>query len=123
MPISYSATITCAAGNIQSTAGTNETWAMGVSSDLVQTSAGSNCVVSANVTGTTASALPGQSCLTSDSSGDVINITLTPYTFSLSADYQTAQESGSGQAQITFTDGSSAICTYSLIASYRKVGV
>jgi len=122
MPTTYLSTVTC--GGIASTqnVGSNIVWSMGTTSDLIQTEAGSTCVLLADVTGYTASAIPGQSCVQSDAVGDVINITLTSYTFSLSADYQTATEAGSGSAFVTFTDGSSATCVYSLQATYHKIG-
>jgi len=121
-PTSYLSTITCAGGTSTQNVGSNIMWSMGTTSDLIQTEAGSTCVIHADVTGYTATALAGQTCLTGDADGDVINITLTSYTFSLSADYQTATESGSGSALVNFTDGSSATCVYSLQAAYHKIG-
>lgn len=122
-PTSYMSTITCPGfnPNVQNT-GSNVIWSMGTISDVVQTDTTTSCVILADVTGYTASARPGQSCLTHDALGDTINVTLTSYTFSLSADFQTAAEAGSGSAQVTFTDGTASVCVYSLSAAYHKIG-
>jgi len=123
-PTTYLATVDCGAnGSVSENVGSNVMWSMGTTSDLIQTDTSSNCVIHADVTGYTASAIAGQTCLIpNDGSGDSINISLSSYTFSLSADYQTAQESGSGSALVTFANGASATCVYQLQAAYHKIG-
>src|ERR1700759_278801 len=99
-PTTYLATIDCGAnGSVSENVGSNVMWGTGTTADLIQTETGSNCVIYADVTGYTASAVAGQTCLIPDDGmGDSINISLSSYTFSLSADYQTATEAGSGSA-------------------------
>ncbi|HEY4188315.1 MAG TPA: hypothetical protein VGP07_24790 [Polyangia bacterium] len=121
-PTSYSSKLDCGAdGQFEDTTGSNVVWSMGVASDLVQSDPTTNCIINADLTGYTASAVAGQSCTLHDT-GSTIAITLSAYTFSLSADFQTATENGSGNAQVTFSDGTSASCSYNLSASYHKVG-
>lgn len=123
-PTSYTSTVNCGAvGSSVDNVGSNIVWSMGTTSDLIQTEAGSTCVLLADVTGYTASAIPGQTCLQTDADGDSINISLTSYSFSLSADFQTANESGSGSALVTLAaTGGTGTCTYSLTAAYHKIG-
>ncbi len=122
-PISYSSKVDCGAnGAVEDTTGSNITWSMGVSSDLVQTDPSTTCIINANLVASTATAVPGQTCVVQDSSGDTISISLTQYAFSLSADFQTASEAGSGHAQVTFPDNTTASCSYSIQAQYHKIG-
>jgi hypothetical protein len=118
-------TITCA-GITPSTSqvtGT-ETWATSSTSDLVQTSPGSACVFHANVSASTATGLPGQSC--NDTGTDATTgasyttiLTFTAYTFVVSPDGKTATENFSGNA--TYTEsGSTTNCTFTQTASYTK---
>ena len=120
-PTTYMATITCGGTPDVVNTGDNITWSGGVSTDLVQTDPTTNCVLDADVTGETASAISGQTCTVHDSSGDNIVLNLPQYTFSLSADGQTATEASSGTANVTFTDGTATVCQYSESASYHKI--
>jgi hypothetical protein len=100
---------------------------MGTSSDLVQTLSGSSCVLHANVTGSTASAVGPQVCTvtgTDAQSGDPITetATITAYTFVVSPDGLTATENASGTATVTDNaQGLSVTCSFSETgASYQK---
>ena len=100
-------TLTCG-GDAQTTQLTdNITWATSSTSDLIQTSAGSSCVIHANVSGNTATASAGQSCTTSgtDDTGAAYQMTinLQNYTFVVAADGHTAQESLS--ANVSYISG------------------
>lgn len=122
----YLQTVNCGPtlGSVANMGPTTVIWGGGISADLIQTDPSTSCTINADVTGYTASALPGQTCLINDAAdGATINITLTAYSFSLSADFQTATEAGSGSALVNFTaDGTSATCTYTLQATYTKIG-
>jgi len=120
-PTTYMATITCGGTPTVENTGDNVTWNSGISTDLVQTDPTTNCVLDANVTGETASATSGQTCAIQDANGDNILLNVSQYTFSLSADGQTATEAASGTANVTFTDGSAEVCQYSESASYHKI--
>lgn len=69
----------------------------------------------ANVTSSTAIALPSQSC-TQTSGTTAITFAFAAYTFSLSADGLTATESASGSATVN-DSGLTITCTYSEIAN------
>ena len=99
----------------------NVLWSMGVSSDLVQTVAGSTCPIMADVSGSTASGIPGQACTGSDGAGGLSTVTFAAYTFVISPDGHTAAENASG----TFTyvvSGATLLCTFNETASYQKIG-
>ena len=117
-PTSGNTTATCP-GYAPSTVSVTEnlTWGAGVGADLVQTSG--TCVMKANVTSTTAAALPSQTCtMVSGTETDVFSVAA--YTFSLSADGLTAMESASGSVVIS-DSGLTMTCTYSETASYQKI--
>jgi hypothetical protein len=117
-PSSGTVTLICPTGTTTVTVTDNLTWTKGASSDLVQTSAGTSCVLNADITGGTATALPSQSCTETGTLTLVIN--LSAYTFSLGADGQTATESTSGSA-VESEAGASQTCTYSESAIYSKI--
>jgi hypothetical protein len=99
----------------------NAVWSEGVSSDLVSTTALSSCPFMADVTSSTASGVPGQTCTGSDGAGGTSTVTLNGYTFVVSADGRTATENASGQ--ITFiASGASLVCSFSETGSYEKIG-
>lgn len=116
-PTSGTITILCAGVNQTMTVTDNLTWAAGVGADIVQTSGG--CALKANITGTTGSALPSQMCTEMDGTTTTI-ISLSAYTFSLSADGQTATENASGNAMVS-DSGLSVTCSYSETAGYQKI--
>jgi len=102
-----------------------ETWAMGTTSDLVQTIPGTSCVLHADISASTATATPAnQTCtVTSTGGGDSITqaLTLTAYNFVLSSDGLTATENYSGTMVLTDnTVGVSENCTFTQTASYSK---
>ena len=95
-------------------------WSVGVGSDLVSTDGG-NCPIMADVTGSTASGTPGQSCTQSDGAGGVSTVTFSGYTFVIAPDGHTATENTSG----TLTDivnGATLLCTFNETGSYQKIG-
>jgi len=99
----------------------NIVWSTGVSSDLVQASPGSTCLIMADVTGSTASGVPGQTCTLSDGAGSTTTVTFAGYTFVTSPDGHTATENMSGN--ITIVDsGATLPCTFNETASYEKIG-
>lgn len=98
----------------------NLVWSKGISSDLVSTDPNTSCVLNADITGSTAAG-SGQPCTIPDGQGGTFTITITGYTFSLSADGQVAQESGSGTA-VENNGGITLTCTLSETASYTKIG-
>lgn len=97
----------------------NLTWAAGTTSDLTETKASSTCALNADVSGSTATALPNQPCMQTES-GIPVTINFTSYTFVLGADGQTATETASGTGTATEA-GQKITCTYSETASYTKV--
>ncbi|MEO5768377.1 MAG: hypothetical protein ABIS92_08500 [Polyangia bacterium] len=116
-PTTGTGTTTCAGQSSTKPVTDNTVWAAGVSSDLVQTDG--SCALLANVTGSTASALPSQSCTQMDGT-TTATLSVTAYTFSLSADGQTATESGS--AAITGNIGGvAASCSFLITAAYQKI--
>jgi len=103
------------------------TWSLGSTSDLIQpVLSQTSCFLHADVDGDTASVVGAATCMipSTDDYGYAVNttVTLTAYTFALSADGQTATENFSGS--ILQTDngtGSTASCTLTETAgSYRK---
>jgi len=118
-PTSGTTTVTCPGFPVDTSQVTdNLTWAKGATSDLVSTDS-TNCILNANISGSTATG-SGVPCTFSDGAGGTGTLTVTSYTFSLSADGQTAQESGSG----TFVDNNGGVtitCTVSLTAAYQKI--
>jgi hypothetical protein len=105
---------------------TPETWAMGSTSDLVQTVASlGGCVFHANVSANTATGTPSQTCTVTGAlpNGDPATevLTFTAYTFVVSSDGLTATENLAGNEVIT--DNASAMatdCTFTQSASYTK---
>jgi hypothetical protein len=116
-PTSGSETVNCA-GQPQTDAITDNTiWQMGTTSDLVQPPDSSGCPLLANVSGSTATALPHQSC-TQSMSGLTLTLTITSYTFTVAASGTTATETASGTA---VTSGTAAVsCTVTESAMYKK---
>jgi hypothetical protein len=96
----------------------NVVWSRGLSSDLVQSSPSSSCVINADVRGTTASG-SGPPCVVTVENGSV-TLTVTGYTFVISADGRTAQENQSATAVIN-GNGGSLTCTLNATASYQKL--
>ena len=110
-------TLTCA-GQAMSSSVDDTIWQMGTTSDLMQPVDSSGCPFLANVSGNTATALPGQSC-TQTMSGVTLKLTLTSYTFTVAASGTTATDQGSGNAVLT-TGGTPVNCGFSESASYTK---
>jgi hypothetical protein len=102
------------------------TWAVGTSSDLIQTAPGSSCVMHADISSDTATETGTQTCVipSVDSYGDSItdSLSFTAYTFVLGTDGKTATENFSGTVLETDnTVGTSTTCTMSETgASYQK---
>jgi hypothetical protein len=116
-PSSGSITYTCSGATQTDPVVANLTWGAGVGADLVQT--GGTCLLKANVTSSTASGLPSQSCTETSGTATIV-LAVAAYTFSLSADGLTATESASGSA--TYSDsGLTTTCTFSGLASYQKI--
>jgi hypothetical protein len=105
---------------------TTDTWAAGTTSDLVQTIAGTSCVLHADISSNTATATPAnQTCSVSSTAtgGDSITqmLTLTAYNFVVSSDGLTATENYSGTLVLTDnTAGASENCTFTQTAQYSK---
>jgi hypothetical protein len=119
-PTSGTVTTTCPGlGTDTSAVVDNIIWAMGVSSDLVQTDPSTSCVLTAHITGSTAAGT-GAPCTVSDGAGGTATITITSYTFVLGADGQTGTENGSGTV-VDNNGGVSITCTLSETAAYQKV--
>jgi hypothetical protein len=116
-PTSGTTTLTCAGTPSTSSVTDNLTWGAGVGADLVQTSG--SCMLKANVTSSTASALPSQTCTEAVGTATVV-LAVAAYTFSLSADGLTATESVSGSATVS-QGGLTETCTFSGLASYQKI--
>ena len=100
---------------------TNAVWSLGVSSDLVQADSGGTCPLMADVTGSTASGIPGQACTGFDSAGDALTQTFSGYTFVISPDGHTATENASGNITVVGS-GATVVCTFNETASYEKIG-
>jgi hypothetical protein len=119
---STSGTTTTACNGYTSTESfaTTMTWSAGVSSDLVISTPGSSCVVMADVGGSTATGLAGQTCTGSDGAGGVVTVSLTSYTFVISPDGRTATENESGT--FAFIDqGATVVCSFNSTGSYQKI--
>jgi hypothetical protein len=116
-PISGVLTIVCQGYTYTSSLG-NLTWNTGISSDLVQTSAGSTCAIMAEVNGATATAAPGQICSSPDGSQTTA---VAGYTFVVGPDGRTATENGSGTLTL-FSGGVTIPCTFNETGSYQKIG-
>jgi hypothetical protein len=99
----------------------NAIWSRGVSTDLLSMSALVACPLMADVSASTAIAVPGQTCTQSDGTGGTSSVAFTGYTFVVSPDNRTAREDASGQ--ITFTaDGAILVCSFNETGSYQKIG-
>ncbi|HVV50311.1 MAG TPA: hypothetical protein VHO06_11670 [Polyangia bacterium] len=102
------------------------TWSLGTSSDLIQTLPQTECIIHADVDGDTASELGTQTCTlaTTDAYGEPVNetVSVTAYTFALSADGKTATENLSSTVLLTNNStGVSGTCTVTETAgSYQK---
>jgi len=124
-PTSGNIMYTCA-GQSVTVASTALTWAVGTSSDLIQTAPGSSCVMHADISANTATETGTQTCVIpgTDDYGDSItdSLSFTAYTFVLGADGRTATENFSGTLLETDdTVGTSVTCTMSETgASYQK---
>jgi hypothetical protein len=129
-PASGTFTETCPGGSGTTTNQVTSalTWAGATTSDLVQTVPGTGgmCLLHANVSADTATAVAGSMCTintpataTSDSFTDVLSIT--SYTFVISPDGMTATENYSGtDAETDNTANASGNCTFTQTASYTK---
>jgi hypothetical protein len=105
----------------------NVTWSTGSTSDLIQALPfDASCIVHADVDGDTAAATGAVTCSAqgTDYYGGLVNTTLslTAYTFALSADGKTATENYSGTiVQTDNSTGTTATCTVTETAgSYQK---
>jgi hypothetical protein len=109
-------TLTCSGLNMVSQVSGNIVWQVGTTSDLMEPadSSSTGCVLLANASGKTATALPNQTC----SKGGV-DLTLTGYTFVLGSTGTTATETGNGNETVT-TGGVGTTCTYAESATYTK---
>ncbi|HEY7375481.1 MAG TPA: hypothetical protein VIF57_25210, partial [Polyangia bacterium] len=97
----------------------NLIWSRGVNSDLVDT--GSNCPITAEVNGSTASSPSSQTCTQSDGAGGSSTVAISAYTFVIAPDGHTATENLSGN--LTFiVDGATLLCTLNQTGSYEKIG-
>ena len=104
-----------------------ETWALGSTSDLVQTIPGTGCVFHADVSANTATGSPAnQSCTvnsTDSTNGDSLTdvLTFTTYNFVVSPDGLTATENYAGtDAETDNTALLSGNCSFTQAASYTK---
>jgi hypothetical protein len=99
----------------------NAVWSRGVTSDLLSTPALVLCPLLANVTASTAAAIPGQTCTQSDGAGGAATVAYAGYTFVVSPDNRTAREDASGQ--VTYTaEGAIVVCSFNATGSYQKIG-
>jgi len=126
-PTAGTTTVTCSGAQKTSPVDTNVVWARGSSSDLIQTTPNSSCVIHADVEGDTASGVGTQTCVftsTDSYSGDPLStsVSLTAYTFVISGDGHTATENFSGTLlQTDNYTGLNTSCSYSETAgSYQK---
>jgi hypothetical protein len=97
----------------------NTVWSAGISSDLTMTFPDSSCALMADVSGATASGVPGQSCTASDATGTA-TVTFAGYTFVIAADGQTATENVSGNVTYVI-EGVSFVCSFNQSGSYQKI--
>jgi hypothetical protein len=124
-PVSGTVTETCNGQASTNAVSGNVTWAAGTSSDLVQSDPSTNCVIHANLTGSTAAEMGTQTCTinTTDSqTGNSLTevVTLSAYTFVVSPDGLTATENASGTVVLT-ESGQSANCSLNeTAASFMK---
>jgi hypothetical protein len=95
------------------------TWSAGISSDLVMTDA-TGCVTMAEVAGSTATGLPGQTCTVPDGAGGVYTASLTGYTFVVSPDGHTATENVSGTLTVV-DQGATVVCSVNGTSAYQKI--
>jgi hypothetical protein len=129
-PASGVFTETCP-GNTQNPTTTTQvtdpvTWSTATTSDLVQTIPNTTCLLHADISGSTATAVAGSTCTittpasaTSDAFTDVIDIT--NYSFVIMPDGKTASENYSGSdAETDNTSNASGTCTFTQTASYTK---
>lgn len=99
----------------------NAVWSMGVSSDLLETTAFTSCPLMADVTHETASGVPGQTCTEADGTGGTSTTTFAGYTFVLAGDGRTATENASGS--VTYVaGGASIVCSFNETGAYEKIG-
>lgn len=113
-------TLTCATQEMTQPVSGSDTWRAGSDSDLIQPPDPSSggCSLRANVSGAIATALPNQTC-TQSMAGTRIDLTISSYRFTVSADGQTAIEVGRGSGVVT-TSGTSNTCTYREMATYSR---
>jgi hypothetical protein len=109
-------TLTCAGLVTTSPVSGNEMWQLGTSSDLMQPagSSSSGCLLLANVSGKTATALPNQSC-----SKMGVDLTLTAYTFVVGSSGTTASETASGTETLNM-GGAGPTCSYAETATFTR---
>lgn len=126
-PTAGTQTETCGGAPSTSSITGSVTWSLGSTSDLIQPLFDqSSCIVHADVDGDTASVVGTTTCMLTgtDYYGYTVNnaVSLTAYTFALSADEKTATENFSGS--ILKTDNGTGItttCTFSETAgSYQR---
>jgi hypothetical protein len=121
-PTSYSSIVDCGTVTSTDNVGGDVVWNLGTDTDLIQTAANTGCTIKADVMGSTARLFAPQVCVVFDDAQDEFDITTSAYTFTLGANSQTAIESGSGSAVVTFPDtGGVVSCPYTLQATYTKL--
>jgi len=99
---------------------TNLTWSKGAAGELVAAGAGGSCPLKAHVTGSTASAVAGQGCATSDGAYGFHIVRRAGFTFVLGADRQTASVASSGT--VVYNEGGTIVmkCGFQDSATYQK---
>jgi hypothetical protein len=109
-------TLTCSGLVTTSAVSGNEMWQLGTSSDLMQPagSSSSGCLLLANVSGKTATALPNQTC-----SKMGVALTFTAYTFVVGSSGTTATETASGTKAVN-QGGAGTTCSYAETATFTK---
>lgn len=115
-------TLTCTgtAPRVSNNTGTFQL-AAGTESDIIEVpDAGDTCAPTKfNISGSTATVVPGQSCTTMDA-GRTTVASLSSYTLTLGADGKSLTLTANGSATVTGT--TSVTCTISLMANATKVG-
>jgi hypothetical protein len=99
---------------------TSLTWTKGAAGELVAAGAGGSCPLRMQVVGSTASAVAGQGCATSDGAYGFHIVERAEFTFVLGADGQTASVESSGT--VVYDEGGTIAlnCSYQDSATYQK---
>lgn len=121
-PASYSSIVDCGSVTSTDNLGGDVVWTLGTDTDLIQTATNTGCTIKADVVGSAARLVAPQVCVVLDDSQDEFDITTSAYSFTLGANPQTATESASGSAVVTFAaNGAVVSCPYTLQATYAKI--